>query len=95
MDKFRHRYEVTVTEEGLHINASEQSNDMYAAIDIVSDNVDSQIKRQVSRVKDHRRKTDKADIDVFTWNFDAQIEEDKLLHGTNFFLNTPCTLTKP
>ena len=37
MDKIRHRCEVTVTGEGLHLNASEQTNDMYAAIDLVRD----------------------------------------------------------
>ena len=53
VDKFRHRCEVTVTGEGLHINATEQTSDMYAAIDLVTDKVESQIKRQVARVKAH------------------------------------------
>ncbi|MDR1660247.1 MAG: ribosome-associated translation inhibitor RaiA [Desulfovibrio sp.] len=89
VDKFRHRCEVTVTGEGLHINASEQSNDMYAAIDLVSDKVESQIKRQVSRVKEQRRKTARADIDVFTWNPDAQAEEGASVQGTDRFASKP------
>ncbi|MDR2574277.1 MAG: ribosome-associated translation inhibitor RaiA [Desulfovibrio sp.] len=89
VDKFRHRCEVTITGEGLHSNASEQSNDMYAAIDLVADKVESQIKRQVSRVKEHRRKTGKADIDVFTWNPDAQAGEDAPLYGTDRFARKP------
>ena len=35
VDKFRHRCEVTIAGEGLHLSASEQSSDMYAAIDLV------------------------------------------------------------
>ena len=57
VDKFRNLCEVNVSGEGLHINASEDSNDdMYAAIDLVTDKVESQIKRKVSRVKEQRRK---------------------------------------
>jgi len=67
VDKFRHRCEVTVTGEGLHINASEQTSDMYAAIDLVTDKVESQIKRQVARVKAQRRHARDTDVDVFTY----------------------------
>ncbi|MDR1777128.1 MAG: ribosome-associated translation inhibitor RaiA [Desulfovibrio sp.] len=89
VDKFRHRCEVTVTGEGLHINASEQSSDMYAAIDLVSDKVESQIKRQVSRVKEHRRKTAKADIDVFTWNLDVETDDVTPPVGAKRFAHKP------
>ena len=41
VDKFRHRCEVTVSGEGLHINATEQTSDMYAAIDLVVDKVEA------------------------------------------------------
>ena len=64
VDKFRHRCEVTVTGEGLHINATEQTSDMYAAIDLVTDKVESQIKRQVARVKAQRRHARNTDVDV-------------------------------
>lgn len=41
VDKFRHRCEVTIAGEGLHLSASEQSSDMYAAIDLVVDKVEA------------------------------------------------------
>lgn len=89
VDKFRHRCEVTVSGEGLHINASEQTTDMYAAIDLVTDKVEAQIKRQVSRFKKQRRKTAKSDVDAFTYNFDAQAEDTTEVIGTNRFAQKP------
>lgn len=71
VDKFRHRCEVTVNGEGLHLNASEQAQDMYAAIDLVSDKIESQIKRQLGRVKEQRRKSRNAEVDVFTYHLDS------------------------
>lgn len=89
VDKFRHRCEVTVRGEGLHINASEQTTDMYSAIDLVTDKIEAQIKRQVSRFKKQRRKTAKSDVDVFTYNFDAQAEDTTEVSGTNRFVQKP------
>ena len=89
VDKFRHRCEVTVTGEGLHINASEQTSDMYAAIDLVTDKVEAQIKRQVSRVKEQRRKARNAEVDVFTYTVDAEGEAPQPVERTGWPQN-PC-----
>ena len=94
VDKFRHRCEVTVSGEGLHINASEQTSDMYAAIDLVTDKVEAQIKKQVSRVKEQRRKARNADVDVFTYNLEAQADEEVSADvvGTDRFAPKPMHL---
>jgi ribosomal subunit interface protein len=90
VDKFRNLCEVNVSGEGLHINASEDSNDdMYAAIDLVTDKVESQIKRKVSRVKEQRRKERNADINVFTYNVEAEDENDQQIVGTERFAPKP------
>lgn len=92
VDKFRHRCEVNVTGEGLHINATEVAQDMYAAIDLVTDKLESQIKRKVSRVKEHRRKARNADVDVFTFNVDAEQDEEQTVTGTDRFAPKPLHL---
>ena len=94
VDKFRQRCEVNVTGEGLHINASETAQDMYAAIDLVTDKVESQIKRKVSRVKEQRRKARNADIDVFSFNLDVDADDEEALPvvGTDRFANKPLHL---
>lgn len=92
VDKFRHRCDVNITGEGLHINAAEQAQDMYAAIDLITDKVESQIKRKVSRVKEHRRKATNADVDILTFNLDAEPSEEHEITGSNKFAAKPLHL---
>lgn len=92
VDKFRHRCEVHVQGEGLQINATETAQDMYAAIDLVTDKLESQIKRKVSRVKEQRRKARNADVDVFTFNVEAEPEEEQQVIGTDRFAPKPLHL---
>ena len=62
VDKFRHRCEVTIAGEGLHLSASEQSSDMYAAIDVAAAKVLRQLRKYKTRVIDYRmRETLKVD----------------------------------
>ena len=49
VDKFRHRCEVTIAGEGLHLSASEQSSDMYAAIDLCNDRIGQQLRKASER----------------------------------------------
>lgn len=93
VDKYRNRCEVNVAGEGVHINATETAQDMYAAIDLVTDKVESQIKRKISRVKEQRRKARNADIDVFTFNVEAEPEEGQQeVVGTDRFASKPLHL---
>ncbi len=76
VDKIRNICDVSVTGEGLHLAAREQTNDMYAAIDLVYDKLESQIKKHVSRVKEQRRQARNATLDVFTYNMDGEEEAE-------------------
>lgn len=92
VDKFRHRCEITINGEGLHLNASEQSSDMYASIDLGFDKIESQIKRHVEKVKEHRRKARNTDVDIFTYHVDSMDDGDEglpQLHGTDRFALKP------
>lgn len=94
VDKFRNRCDVNVTGEGLHINATELAQDMYAAIDLVTDKLESQIKRKVSRVKEQRRKARNADVDVFSFNVDSDTGEESVqeIIAENRFASKPLHL---
>ncbi len=72
VDKIRNICDVSVTGEGLHLAAREQTSDMYAAIDLVYDKLESQIKKHVSRVKEQRRQARNATLDVFTYNMEGE-----------------------
>lgn len=96
VDKFRNHCDVNITGEGLHINATEQAQDMYAAIDLVTDKVESQIKRKVSRIKEQRRKARNVDVDIFSFNIDADNipdeDESKEIAAANRFASKPLHL---
>lgn len=57
--KIRHNVEVTIVAKGITIKASEESADMYASIDVVSDKLERQLKRYKEKIKRHTPSTKK------------------------------------
>lgn len=52
--KIRHHAEVTIVAKGITIKASEETSDMYAAIDLVVDKIERQLKRYKEKIKAHK-----------------------------------------
>jgi len=88
VDKFRHKCDVQVGGEGLQLAAAEQTEDMYGSIDLVLDKLESQIKKHVSRVKEHRRQSRNTVIDVFTSPLQEEGGE-RAITGTSKFEPKP------
>jgi putative sigma-54 modulation protein len=55
VEKFRHKADVVLLADNLHISAYEESEDMYATIDQVLDKLEAQLKRMRERHKERRR----------------------------------------
>jgi putative sigma-54 modulation protein len=55
VEKFRHIAEINIKGDRLNINGKEETEDMYSAIDMVLDKLESQIKK--NKEKTHDRKT--------------------------------------
>jgi putative sigma-54 modulation protein len=53
VQKFRHLADVSINSNGIKIKAQEETGDLYAAIDMVMDKIEKQIKRQREKMKDH------------------------------------------
>ena len=54
VEKFRHQADVTLSLDGTRIKGVEETGDMYSAIDQVMDKIEKQVKRHLSKIKDHR-----------------------------------------
>lgn len=54
VEKIRHSADITITAKGITIKASEETSDMYAAIDMVIDKIERQLQRYKERLKEHK-----------------------------------------
>ncbi|WP_353116616.1 ribosome-associated translation inhibitor RaiA [Nitratidesulfovibrio sp.] len=95
VDKFRHKAEVQMAGDGFTFSAVEQSEDMYATIDLVLEKLESQLRKQMEKLKDRRRsvQSDKLGklgkgIDVFTFGTVGEGEE-RTITGTDHFAPKP------
>ncbi len=55
VEKFRHRAEVTVSARHLAVTGTEETEDMYAAIDLVVDKLERQVRETRERRREPRR----------------------------------------
>jgi len=56
IEKFRHSAEINITGDRLTINGKEETEEMYAAIDMVLDKLEVQIKKNKQKSRDYRIK---------------------------------------
>ncbi len=56
VEKFRHKAEVQIKVNGLIIQASEETEEMYSSIDNVTDKIGRQVKKYKEKLKDHKGK---------------------------------------
>ncbi len=90
LDKFRHACDVRITGEGLSLAATEKTEEMYSSIDLVLDKLEAQIKKHVSRLKKHHRQARDAKVEIFTYNFGAEKDDEPI--GTRRFEPKPMSL---
>ncbi len=89
VDKHRHRAEVKLSGEGLNLTASEQSDDMYASIDLVTDKIESQVRKAAAKAHETRRK----DRNVDVYRYDVREEDGtRVVSGTENYSPKPLHL---
>lgn len=90
VDKHRHKVELKLTGEGLNLTASEQSDDMYASIDLVTDKIESQVRKAAAK-SNERRKSRNANVDIYTYDVTEE-NGAKVVSGTENFSPKPLHL---
>jgi len=74
VEKLRHIVEINLTADRLNIHASDENEDMHAAVDLVLDKVRSQITRSKEKLQDRRTKQRNRSVPQF---------EPEQVEGTN------------
>lgn len=67
VEKFRHRAEILLSGDDLHLSAYEESEDMYSSIDLVLDKMDAQVRKIREKAKDKRRQRGTVRMDVLSF----------------------------
>lgn len=78
VEKHRHEADVTITASGIKIHGRETTGDMYSAIDLVSDKLETQVKRYRDKLKKfHRnqRRGPQQDFKLGVYEADSIAEE--------------------
>lgn len=84
VEKFRHIAEININGDRLNINGKEETEDMYSAIDMVLDKLESQIKKNKEKIRERRtgaKFRDRANVstETFPWE-DDQERQVKIKH---------------
>ena len=87
VDKFRHKAEVQLAVDNLHLSAVEQSEDMYASVDLVLDKLEAQLKKQLEKMKGKRRGM-RHEPDVFSYSTVGEGRERTIV-GIDKFVPKP------
>lgn len=56
VDKFRHKADVILNADNIHISAYEASEDMYSTIDMVLDKLEAQLRKMREKIKNRAKK---------------------------------------
>lgn len=88
--KIHHRAEVTMVAKGLTMKSAEEKDDMYAAIDLMVDKIERQLKKYKEKLKEHKgsdaiqRRVDKSVISASS--FDEGNGTPEIIRSHSFFV---------
>ena len=87
VDKYRHKAEVNLRGKNMHISAIEESEDLYASIDLVLEKLETQVKRQFEKMKDKQRSARQARMvrmDVLAFDNEDRPNEHNIIRSDSY-----------
>lgn len=77
VEKFRHIAEISVSGDRLVVNAKDETNDMYSAIDMALDKLEKQIKKSKEKIRERKGRLKIQSIDKNIVEEELAIEKDE------------------
>lgn len=84
VDKFRHKVDVQLVADGLNLSAMEQSEDMYASIDMVLDKLQAQVKKFAEKGKEHRSPSNAGQVNMVQYGKAGEDAERSIVYMEDF-----------
>jgi len=93
VDKFRHKADIILNADGIHISAYEDSEDMYSTIDMVLDKLEAQLRRMREKMKDRSRQARGNKVQMNFISYDGKAgEPGPTIVGTDTYEPKPMSV---
>jgi len=93
VDKFRHKADVILNADAIHISAYEDSEDMYSTIDMVLDKIEAQLRKMREKMKNRSRqgRGNKVQMNVISYD-EETAEASPTIVGTDSYEAKPMSV---
>jgi len=92
VDKFRHKADVILNADAIHISAYEDSEDMYSTIDMVLDKVEAQLRKMREKIKNRSRQGRGSKVQMNFLSYAEEAETGPTIVGTDSYEAKPMSV---
>lgn len=92
VEKYRHIIEAILTAKNLHLSATEESEDMYASVDMVLDKLEAQVKKIREKAKDRHKNKKSVRMDVIKLSQEEGKSPVPVIEKTDHFEPKPMSV---
>lgn len=92
VDKFRHKADVILNADAIHISAYEDSEDMYSTIDMVVDKIEAQLRKMREKIKARSRQGRGSKVMTNFFSYGEEPESGPTIVGTDTYEPKPMSV---
>lgn len=86
VEKIRHNADATIVANGISVKATEATQDMYSAIDMVMDKLEKQVRKHKEKIKDHKPHNSQGASIKYAGEEGASVRVPRIVKKENQFL---------